>query len=111
MQAMQQLAELHTHKEITYYPDDLPSALQYYGARIGRDLGKIHELTEGKIIVGSIVEMATLYEHLMNQDETPDSTPADFFKDVAIPAMEAELTQEEHPDGIDVNESSDSTQG
>ena len=94
-QLMQQLGELHTHREITYYPDDLAKALEYYGARIVRDLGKLHELTEGKIILASIVEMSGTYEYLMNTDDTPNGTPQDFFNDTLIPVMHSEVTKEE----------------
>lgn len=94
-QFIQQMAELHTHVELDYYPDDLAKSLEYYGARIVRDLGRLHELTEGKIIIASIVEMAGTYEHLMNIDDVPSHTPADFFNTTLIPAMESELTKEE----------------
>jgi len=93
-QFIQQLAELHTHVELDYYPDDLPKALEYYGARIVRDLGRLHELTEGKIIIATIVEMAGTYEHLVSVDDTPSATPADFFEDTLIPAMTEVVVEE-----------------
>lgn len=108
MQLIQNLAELHTHKELDYYPDDLANSLEYYGARIGRDLGRLHELTEGKITVDIIVEMATVYAHLVNKDDTPEGTPYEFFRDELIPYMQKadEVVKEDVEDDINPTESS-----
>ena len=54
MQLLQSLGELETHGELPQV-DDLPKALEFYGARIGRDLGRLYGLTEGKITIGFIV--------------------------------------------------------
>jgi len=94
-QFVQQLGELHTHKGLEYYPDNLAETLDYYGARIVRDLGRLHELTEGKIILASILEMSGTYAHLVNLDDIPDATPQDFYNETLLPAMEAEVTKEE----------------
>lgn len=105
---MQSIAELRTHSEDTLgTPDDLAAALQFYGARIGRDLGRLHELTESKIGVGFIVEVASIFEHLTNT--SPDDiqrTPYEIFSEDLIPFMETckDVVKEEHPDGIDVTE-------
>lgn len=105
---MQSIAELRTHSEDNLgTPDDLAAALQFYGARIGRDLGRLHELTESKIGVGFIVEVATIYEHLLNKDpEGVQRTPYEIFSEDLIPFMATcqDVVKEEHPDGIDVTE-------
>ena len=104
MQLMQDIGALETQGDLqTMAVDDLPKALQYYGARIGRDLGRLHELTEGKITIGYIVEMASLYEHICNTDpeNIPNMTPAELFVEDVIPAMNGELTVEEIKDDID----------
>ena len=102
MQLFQDLGDLRTHEDIPQV-DNLPQALQYYGARIGRDLGRLHELTEGKITIGYIVEMATIYENICNTDpeNIPTMTPADIFEFDVIPAMKGELTVEAIEDDID----------
>ncbi len=107
MQLLQSLGELETHG-VTPQVDDLPKALEYYGARIGRDLGRLYELTEGKITIGFIVEMATMYEHLAQDPEkAPDRTPADIFEQDLIPYMNTvELVTEEVDDDFDVAEPS-----
>jgi hypothetical protein len=91
MQHEQSIGELHTHDSIPHY-DDLPKTLEFYGARIGRDLGVLHELTEGKIALGVIVEIASLYEHLLKDPEAdPKGTPAEIFERDIIPILETEL--------------------
>lgn len=91
MQLLQSLAELQTQGDVQISFDDLPKALEYYGARIGRDLGRLHKLTDGKITVGFIVEMATFYEHLelTDPENIPSKTPAEIFKEDLIPYMES----------------------
>ena len=103
MQLFQDIGQLETQGDATIQVDDLPKALEYYGARIGRDLGRLHKLTEGKITLGYIVEMASLYEHLCNTtpDDLPNMTPAQLFETDVIPAMNAELTVEAIEDDND----------
>ncbi len=104
MQLLQSLGELETHNT-TPHVDDLPKALEYYGARIGRDLGRLYELTEGKCTIGFIVEVATMYEHLAQSDAetTPVRSPADIFEKELIPWMAtSELVTEEVDDDFDV---------
>lgn len=107
MQLMQDIGQLETQGDCQVPVDDLPKALQYYGARIGRDLGRLHKLTEGKITIGYIVEMASLYEHLCNTDPegVPNMTPAEIFVDDVLPAMKGELTVERIED-VSTRESS-----
>ena len=96
MQLFQEIGGLETQGDVLTTIDDLPKALEYYGARIGRDLGRLHKLTEGKITIGYIVEMASLYEHLCNTDpeNIPNMTPAEIFIQDVLPAMKGELTVE-----------------
>lgn len=96
MQLLQSLGELETHGELPQV-DDLAKALEYYGARIGRDLGRLYGLTEGKVTIGFIVEVATMYEHLAkNPEDAPDRTPYDIFEKDLIPWMKSsEVTTEE----------------
>ncbi len=105
MQIQQSLGELQTHTDMPSV-DNLPKALEYYGARIGRDLGRLYELTEGKCTIGFIVEVATMYEHLAQDPETtPERSPADIFEKDLIPYMQsAELVAEEVEDDFDVAE-------
>lgn len=109
MQLLQEIGELRTHGNKPTLVDDLPKALEYYGARIGRDLGRLHELTDGKITIGYIVEMASIYEHLGNTDpdNIPNLTPAQIFAEDVIPAMKGELTVEAIEDDIDTTTTDD----
>lgn len=111
MQLLQDIGELRTHGKVSgkVKPEDLPKALEYYGARIGRDLGTLHELTEGKITIGYIVEMASIYENLCNTDidNVPSLTPAQIFAEDVIPAMKGELTVEAIEDDIDTKSTDD----
>lgn len=103
MQLFQSLAELKTH-EVTPQVDDLPKALEFYGARIGRDLGKLFELTEGKITVGFIVEVATQYEYFLKNtpEDIPERSPSDIFEKDLIPYMNSLLEVQEVGDDFDV---------
>lgn len=108
MQLLQSLGELETQGDHQVPVDDLPKALEYYGARIGRDLGRLHKLTEGKITIGFIVEVATMFEHLSADPEgVPERTPYEIFKEDLIPYMESlEVTKEAIEDDITTKESS-----
>lgn len=104
MQLLQSLGELKTHED-TPQVDDLPKALEYYGARIGRDLGRLYELTEGKITIGFIVEVATMFEHLSKDPEgAPLRTPQDIFENDLLPYMEAQVFTEEVGEDFDVSD-------
>jgi hypothetical protein len=100
MQLLQNLGELHTHEDLPQV-DDLPKALEFYGARIGRDLGRLHELTGGKITIGFIVETASIYEHITQTEpeDIPERSPKDIFEKDLLPYMESlEVTVEEIAD-------------
>ena len=97
MQLLQDLGALQSQGEDTPQVDDLPKALEFYGARIGRDLGILHKLTGGKITIGFMVETSTIYEHLMITDPEgiPERTPQDIFEKDLIPYMNSlEVTTE-----------------
>lgn len=105
MQLLQSLGELETHGELPQV-DDLPKALEYYGARIGRDLGRLYALTGGKITIGFIVEMATVYENLSkNPEDAPDRTPYDIFEKDLIPYMNSSEVKVEAIEYDDTTES------
>lgn len=102
MQLLQSLGELKTHDEVPQV-DDLPKALEYYGSRIGRDLGILYELTKGKITIGFIVEVATMFEHLSKDpDGAPTRTPEEIFKEDLLPYMNSQLETQEVGDDFDV---------
>ena len=98
MRLLQEIGGLQTQGKDMPEVGDLPKALEFYGARIGRDLGILHKLTGGKITIGFIVETATIYEHcvLIDPDDIPERTPQDIFEKDLIPYMNSvEVTTED----------------